>query len=70
MAETTSTSRKAGNGDYPKGQRRFDNFGPIVLMAYADKYVMVRRPSCIPFTLHESKWLKLPLSTPTGDAKP
>lgn len=36
--------------------RRYDDRGPIVLMAVAKGYVMVRRPGCIPFVLTERDW--------------
>lgn len=38
---------------------RFDSIGKITFMAEAKKYVMVRRPYCMPFVLPVEKWLAL-----------
>jgi hypothetical protein len=34
--------------------------GPVKPMAFADGYVMARRPGCIPFIVAESEWLTWP----------
>lgn len=38
---------------------RADARGPLRFMAVADGYVMVRRPGCVPFVMHERDWRKL-----------
>ena len=43
----------------PKKIMRYDEFGPIVLMASADSYFMVRRPHCEPFVMTTEQWNKL-----------
>ena len=34
--------------------------GQLKPMAFADGYVMARRPGCIPFVMTEREWQKLP----------
>lgn len=41
------------------GDIRYDKTGPIKAMAYADGYVMVRRPYCAPWVLSLKDWGKL-----------
>lgn len=41
---------------------RQDWYGVIFLMAYADGYVMVRRPGCFPFAMKEKTWKALAAS--------
>lgn len=38
---------------------RSDEHGPLVYMANADGYVMVRRPRAVPFVMTETGWRKL-----------
>ena len=33
----------------------------LTYMAHANRYVMVRRPGCIPFVITERQWLAFPL---------
>ena len=42
-----------------KGDRRYDAKGPVVLMAYADNWLLVRRPRCVPFALYVTGWWNL-----------
>lgn len=41
-------------------EERQDYYGILYLMAEADGWVMVRRPSCMPFTMTRREWDKLP----------
>lgn len=43
-----------------KGDLKMDERGLIVAMAYADRYVMCRRPYCMPFVLSIREWEALP----------
>lgn len=46
--------------DFPKkGHTVIDKYGKIICMAYADRYLMVRRPSSIPFILTIFQWWQL-----------
>lgn len=56
-------SKKRARRMHPNGD------GPIVLMAIADRWVMVRRPGCIPFVMPLEKWNECPnfLRAPKGD---
>lgn len=38
---------------------RFDKIGRIRLMAYAEKYALVRRPGCIPFVMPWDEWVAM-----------
>ena len=39
-----------------KREPKYDEHGEIRVMAYADGYLMVRRPGKMPFILHYSEW--------------
>ena len=41
------------------GETRYDYIGPIRVMAFADNYLMVRRPHCMPWVMRLSDWHKL-----------
>jgi hypothetical protein len=38
---------------------RYDKFGKLTMMVYADGYVMCRRPGCMPIILIWKDWQKL-----------
>lgn len=42
-----------------EGSSVYDDIGRIVFMAYADKYVLCRRPGCIPFVMGIERWVEL-----------
>lgn len=64
-AKTTDQVKRTGAKlGIPVGAtRRRDGHGPLRIMASAEKYVMVRRPGCIPFVMTLAKWDALPTDT-------
>lgn len=39
-----------------KRERRYDRYGPFLLMAEVDRWCMVRRPHCTPCVKHRDEW--------------
>ena len=39
-----------------KGEVRFDEHGELRFIAYADNWLMVRRPGAVPFTIYIKAW--------------
>lgn len=44
----------------------YDQHGPIRYLTRSGGYVMVRRPRCVPFVMHEKDWAKLPKTPDAG----
>lgn len=40
----------------PAKKQKFDSFGQLFLLAYADRYVMCRRPGAMPFVMPVGDW--------------
>ena len=49
-----------------KPERRYDEHGPIVLMAEVDGYLMVRRPRMHPGVMTVKEWLALDPNPPSA----
>lgn len=51
---------------YPKDKAKsiptikYDGAGKCVLMAFADGYIMARRPGCVPFVMRVKAWMTQP----------
>lgn len=43
---------------FPHVKKHPENGGKVVLMARSGGFVMVRRPRCVPFVVHEKEWLR------------
>jgi|HubBroStandDraft_2_1064218.scaffolds.fasta_scaffold355068_1 hypothetical protein len=43
-----------------EGAWRFDKHGKITCLAFAQNYVMARRPNAMPFVMSLDEWLSLP----------
>lgn len=54
-------SQQPQNAKIKPGDVRFDCEGEIRCMAFADGYVMCRRPGFSPFVMSAKKWLELPV---------
>lgn len=53
-------NKNLGAFEFPQGPKtRADDGGKITLMVRSGGWVMVRRPGCIPYTMHEKDWCKL-----------
>lgn len=44
---------------FEKGEKRWRDGGAVVLMAFADNYVMARRPGSMPFVMYKTEWENL-----------
>lgn len=42
-----------------KRERRWDRYGPLVKMAEADGWLLVRRPYCLPGAMSRREWDRL-----------
>lgn len=43
----------------PARERRYDRYGPLVKMAEADGWYLVRRPHRLPGAMHKKEWDRL-----------
>lgn len=50
------------------GERWYDGFGEVRVMAIADGWIMARRPGCIPFVTYMTQWYELYQDVPRGAA--
>lgn len=47
-------------------ERRYDQYGPLVKMAEADGWYLIRRPYALPGAMHREEWERLS-ETPIRD---
>ena len=43
-------------GEYKSGDVRFDRHGRVMLLSQWGKWLMVRRPGCVPYVVSTKEW--------------